>query len=206
MIGTGKFFVYLLLIINCFLFNVNAQYKWQYGFSWGMMKYDGDIGSDARSVSANAFNSGSSSYSSFSLHLGYRFNEFFNLELSSTYGQIGAADNKITGNSPSAINRRIRNIDFISIIAELSLLGEIYPTIIFETAPKQVTGKLRPYITAGIGFFFFLNIGLRSRDIHQAMHNHCSLSSFNAFMDQKLPEILIDNINVSNYKLFTLAF
>ncbi len=134
---------------------MKAQLPYEYGFSIGSMKYDGDVGSVNGSGFSAYLNNASKSKITGSLYLGYRPFEFITLRTSATIGSIEASDALLHGDDPSSQARKTRNIHFKSIIAELALTSEIYPTVLFDRSPLDVAGKLRPYITIGVAGFHF---------------------------------------------------
>jgi len=52
-----------------------------------------------------------------------------------------------------------RNLNFKSSILEANVMLELYPTVLFEDAPTEVTGRLRPYGVIGVGVFHFNPMG-----------------------------------------------
>ncbi len=80
--------------------------------------------------------------------LGFRF--------SLNYGSIEGADNTIKkGGGGDEQTRLARNLDFRSKIIEGTVMAEIYPTVLLEDEPDDVTGRLRPYAVIGLGAFHF---------------------------------------------------
>ncbi len=139
---------------------IEAQQKFEYGISIGGMKYEGDIGGRYGSGLGALNNSTSRSSFNASLYLGYRIAEILTIRVAGTYGGIQAADSLLSGNSPAILAKKTRNAHFKSIIAEGSLIAEIYPTALFEADPSVAMGKFRPYFLAGIGIFHFDPKGL----------------------------------------------
>ena len=139
---------------------LEAQQKFEYGISIGGMKYEGDIGGRYGSGLGALNNSTSRSSFNTSIFLGYRIAEFLVIRAAATYGGIQAADSLLSGDSPSILAKKTRNAHFKSIIAEGSLMAEIYPTVLFEANPSATMGKFRPYFLAGIGVFHFDPKGL----------------------------------------------
>jgi len=139
---------------------LRAQQKFEYGIAIGGMKYEGDIGGRYGSGLGSLNNSTSKSSFNASLYLGYRIAEFLIIRASATYGTVQAADSLLSGESPAILAKKTRNAHFKSIIAEGSLLAEIYPTVLFERDPSSLEGKFRPYVLAGIGIFHFDPKGL----------------------------------------------
>jgi hypothetical protein len=119
------------------------------------MKYDGDVGSVNGSGFSTFFNSASRTKPTGSLYLGYRPFEFITLRTSLTAGSIEAADALLTGSDPSTIAKKTRNIYFRSMIAEIGLGVEIYPTALFDRYSLDVAGKIRPYFTISTAAFHF---------------------------------------------------
>jgi hypothetical protein len=79
--------------------------------------------------------------------LGFRF--------SLNYGHIEGADNEIKGKGGDEETRLNRNLDFRSTIIEGTVMAEVYPTVLLEEDPEDVTGRLRPYGVIGLGLFHF---------------------------------------------------
>ncbi len=79
--------------------------------------------------------------------LGFRFS--FN------YGNIEGADNIIKPKGGDEVSRYDRNLDFRSVILEGTVMAELYPTVLLEDEPDDVTGRLRPYGVIGLGAFHF---------------------------------------------------
>lgn len=135
--------------------SMQAQLKFEYGFSVGSMKYEGDVGSVKGSGFATYFNSASRSKPTGSIYLGYRPFEFITLRTSLTAGSIEAADALLSGTDPYTLAKKTRNIYFKSMIAEIGFGVEIYPTVLFDRSALDVTGKIRPYFTVGAAGFHF---------------------------------------------------
>lgn len=138
---------------------VKAQ-SFEYGISLGGMKYEGDIGGRYGSGLGAFSNRSSKSSLNASVYLGYKIFNFLTLRASATYGGVQAADSLLSGDSPSILAKKTRNAHFKSMIAEGSLMAEIYPTILFESDPYTETGKIRPYFLIGYGIFQFNPMGL----------------------------------------------
>lgn len=146
------------ILLSVFFFTLEssqAQLKYEYGFSVGSMKYDGDVASVNGSGFSTLFNRASRSKPAASIYLGYRPFEFITLRASVTAGSIEAADALLTGTDPSTIAKKIRNIYFKSMIAEIGLGVEIYPTVLFDRYSLDVAGKIRPYFTINTAGFHF---------------------------------------------------
>jgi hypothetical protein len=139
---------------------IEAQQKFEYGISIGGMKYEGDLGGRYASGLGALNNSTSKSTFNASLYLGYRIAEFLTIRVAATHGGVQAADSLLSGDSPAILAKKTRNAHFKSIIAEASLMAEIYPTVLLESDPSSVAGKFRPYFLAGIGVFHFDPKGL----------------------------------------------
>lgn len=149
-----------IIFLGSAISTLEAQQKFEYGISIGGMKYEGDIGGRYGSGLGALNNSSSRSSFNVSLFLGYRIAEFLMIRAAATYGGVQAADSLLSGDSPAILAKKTRNAHFKSIIAEGSLMAEIYPTVLFESNPSSVTGKFRPYLLAGIGMFHFDPKGL----------------------------------------------
>lgn len=150
------------LLIGCTMLNSEAmaQQKFEYGISIGGMKYEGDLGGRYGAGLGAINNRTSKSTFNATAHLGYRIFNFITLRAELIYGGIQGADSLLVGNSPSIAAKKTKNAHFKSIIAEGALVAEIYPTVLFEKDPTSVTGKIRPYFLAGLGFFHFNPQGL----------------------------------------------
>jgi hypothetical protein len=79
--------------------------------------------------------------------LGFRF-EF-------SYGSVAGDDALIKAKGGSEEARLARNLDFRSKIVEGMVMAEIYPTVLLEDEPSDVTGRIRPYGAIGLGVFHF---------------------------------------------------
>ena len=87
--------------------------------------------------------------------LAYHPNELFAVRLALNFGTLEGDDAIIKPKGGLEEARLTRNSNFRSKFTEVFLLGEFYPTIIFEQDPSDKYRKFRPYAVAGIGGFKF---------------------------------------------------
>lgn len=149
-----------IIFLTTLATKIEAQQKFEYGISIGGMKYEGDLGGRYGSGLGALNNRTSRSSFNASLNLGYKIAGFLFFRAAATFGGIQAADSLLPGNNPSIMAKKTRNAHFKSIIAEGSLMAEIYPTVLFEANLSATMGKFRPYLLAGIGVFHFDPKGL----------------------------------------------
>lgn len=81
--------------------------------------------------------------------------ELIGARISLNYGRLSGDDAVIKGKGGLEEARRLRNLNFKTSVLELTVVGEIYPTVLFEADPTDVYHKIRPYGVAGIGAFRF---------------------------------------------------
>ena len=81
--------------------------------------------------------------------------ELVGIRLALNYGELTGDDAYIKGMGGLEEARRNRNLDFKTQITEAFVVGEIYPTVLFEDDPTDVWGRLRPYGLIGVGVFHF---------------------------------------------------
>lgn len=81
--------------------------------------------------------------------------EWIGARVSLNYGRLSGDDAVIKGKGGLEEARRLRNLNFKSSLLELFVVGEIYPSVFFESDPTDVFHKLRPYGVAGVGMFRF---------------------------------------------------
>lgn len=156
--STGLFKTLCLAAISFILQtgSLEAQSKFEYGFTYGPSNFLGDLGGNAgkggtflkdNMVSLTRFMTG--------FYVGYRPLEFVNFKISLNAGKVEGADSLIKGNGGLEEARKSRNQHFRSAITEATLTAEIYPTTIFEYDPGDVMHKIRPYVVLGVGLFHF---------------------------------------------------
>lgn len=80
--------------------------------------------------------------------------DWFGIRLSATYGAVAGDDALAPAAGGAEMDRKDRNLNFKSAIAEGSLQAEFYPTVFMEKY-AGLFHKLRPYITGGVGLFHF---------------------------------------------------
>lgn len=129
--------------------------KWEAGFSFGPMFFLGDLGGSAgigkpfvKDLDFPLTNLSKTLYGA------YYPSELFGLRLSINHGVLKGDDAKAPAKGGAEMDRLQRNLSFKTSILEANLLAEIYPTVLFEQY-EEMKGKLRPYVTAGIGYFKF---------------------------------------------------
>jgi hypothetical protein len=96
---------------------------------------------------------------SYGVFLAAHPSELFGFRLQLNIGKVEGDDSYIKGQGGLEEARLGRNLDFKSNISEGLLMGEIYPTVLFEDDRNDVTGKLRPYAVIGVGVFHFNPMG-----------------------------------------------
>ena len=127
--------------------------KWEAGFSFGPMFFLGDLGGSAgigkpfvKDLDFPLTNLSKTLYGA------YYPSEMFGLRLAINHGVLKGDDAKAPNKGGAEMDRLQRNLSFKSSILEGYLVGEIYPTVLFEKY-EEMKGKLRPYIAAGVGIF-----------------------------------------------------
>ncbi|HYF32929.1 MAG TPA: DUF6089 family protein [Chitinophagaceae bacterium] len=81
--------------------------------------------------------------------------ELYGARFAINWGRVAGDDAVIKGKGGLEEARKARNLNFKSSIFEAFVVGEIYPTVLFESDPTDVYHKLRPYGIAGVGVFHF---------------------------------------------------
>src|SRR6202035_3840655 len=95
----------------------------------------------------------------FGVYVAAHPSELLGIRLSANFGNIEGDDNYISNKGGEEVWRLNRNLNFKSSITEANLIFEVYPTVIFEDAPTELQGRLRPYGLLGIGVFHFNPMG-----------------------------------------------
>jgi hypothetical protein len=96
---------------------------------------------------------------SYGVYLAAHPNEVLGFRLSLNYGKVDGDDNYIKGKGGLEEARLARNLNFKSNIVEATFMAEVYPTVLFEDQPTELTGRLRPYGVIGVGVFHFNPMG-----------------------------------------------
>jgi hypothetical protein len=96
---------------------------------------------------------------SYGVYLAAHPNELLGFRLSLNFGKVEGDDNFIKAKGGEEEFRLARNLDFKSNITEGTFMAELYPTVLFEDQPTEVTGRLRPYGLIGVGVFHFNPMG-----------------------------------------------
>lgn len=89
-----------------------------------------------------------------SLYVGIMYKDMVGLRIEATFGNITAYDSILKPVAASTFGRYERNLSFRSSIAELVLIGEFHPLMLFDYSITQMP-HLSPYLLAGIGTFSF---------------------------------------------------
>lgn len=92
---------------------------------------------------------------SFGAYIAAHPNELIGFRLAINYGQLDGDDAYITPKGGYETARHNRNLDFKTNIAEAYFAAEIYPTVLLEDEPTDVTRRLRPYGLIGVGVFHY---------------------------------------------------
>jgi hypothetical protein len=126
------------------------------GFTVGPMVFMGDLGGHfGRGTSFLKDYNMKATKLSFGAFLAVHPSELVAFRLAINYGQLDGDDSYISPKGGYEVARHDRNLDFRTKIAEAFFAAEIYPTVLFEDQPTDVTGRLRPYGLIGIGVFHF---------------------------------------------------
>ncbi len=96
---------------------------------------------------------------SYGIYVAAHPSEVVGFRLSANIGKVDGDDNYVKPKGGLEEARLARNLDFKSNITEATLMMEVYPTVLFEDEPTEVTGRLRPYGLVGIGYFHFNPMG-----------------------------------------------
>ena len=84
----------------------------------------------------------------------YRYDIAFRLE--GTIGQVKAYDSILKAVAPTTSQRYERNLSFRSPIAEIMLVTELYPVLIFSHFNQdKFPSLIQPYVLGGLAFFHF---------------------------------------------------
>jgi hypothetical protein len=96
---------------------------------------------------------------SYGFYIAAHPNELLGFRLSVNFGKVDGDDNYIKAKGGLEEARLARNLDFKSNISEATFMAEVYPTVLFEDQPTELTGRLRPYGVIGVGMFHFNPMG-----------------------------------------------
>ena len=155
----GKCSVFLLcasLIYSSSYSQLSAGTYWEGGLTIAPSNFLGDLGGNAgkgttflkdNNLSMTRFFVGG--------FMAVHPSELFAARFSLNYGKIEGDDAVIKGKGGMEEARRMRNLNFKSSVLEAFVVGEVYPTVLFEADPTDVYHKIRPYALAGIGAFKF---------------------------------------------------
>lgn len=155
----GKCSVFLLcasLISFSAFSQLSAGTYWEGGLTIAPSNFLGDLGGNPGKGSTflkdNNFNQTRFFVGAFAA---VHPSELFGARFSLNYGRLSGDDAVIKGKGGMEEARRLRNLNFKTSILEAMVVGEIYPTVLFESDPTDVFHKVRPYGVAGIGAFRF---------------------------------------------------
>jgi hypothetical protein len=155
----GKCSVFLLcasLISFSAFSQLSAGTYWEGGVTIAPSNFLGDLGGNAGKGSTflkdNNFNQTRFFLGAFAAVYP---SELIGARISLNYGRLSGDDAVIKGKGGLEEARRLRNLNFKTSVLELTVVGEIYPTVLFEADPTDVYHKIRPYGVAGIGAFRF---------------------------------------------------
>jgi opacity protein-like surface antigen len=131
------------------------------GFTVGPMVFLGDLGGHAGKGTTfiKDYNMNTTKLAVGAYYAAYP-TQWLGFRLSLNYGNIEGSDADIKPKGGDEVTRLDRNLNFRSMIIEGSLLGEVYPTVLLEDDPEDVTGRLRPYGLIGFGAYHFNPQGL----------------------------------------------
>jgi hypothetical protein len=130
------------------------------GFTVGPMVFLGDLGGHVGKGTPflKDYNMNATKLS-YGVYLAAHPNELLGFRLSVNFGKVDGDDNYIKGKGGLEEARLARNLNFRSNISEATFMLELYPTVLFEDQPTEVTGRLRPYGVIGVGMFHFNPMG-----------------------------------------------
>jgi hypothetical protein len=139
---------------------LSAGNYFEAGFTVGPMVFLGDLGGHMGKGTPflKDYNMNATKLS-YGVYLAAHPNELLGFRLSVNFGKVDGDDNYIRAKGGEEEARLDRNLNFKSNISEATLMLELYPTVIFEDQPTEVTGRLRPYGVAGVGVFHFNPMG-----------------------------------------------
>jgi hypothetical protein len=148
-----------LLVINSFKGNAQSistsNGKLEIGLGIGPMFFVGDLGGSVGvgksfikdlDLPLTKLNKG--------LYLNYYATEWFGFRVAGNLGQIEGDDAQAPAKGGLEEDRRYRNLNFRSKIAEAYAAIEFYPTVFMEKY-DGLQGKIRPYVLGGAGIYHF---------------------------------------------------
>ncbi len=132
---------------------VEPELLWEAGVSAGVLNCLTDVGGGngagkkfIKDINWNQVQAGGSIFANASWHYS------FGIRLHASAGRVSGTDAVLKNSSGIARNRYLRNLQFRTNIAELSVAGEMYPLMLFTNRAVSV---LSPYLLAGVGGFYF---------------------------------------------------
>jgi hypothetical protein len=139
---------------------LSAGNYFEAGFTVGPMVFLGDLGGHIGKGTPflKDYNMNATKLS-YGIYLAAHPNEVLGFRLSVNFGKVDGDDNYIKGKGGLEEARLDRNLNFKSNISEVTFMAEIYPTVLFEDFPTELTGRLRPYGLIGVGMFHFNPMG-----------------------------------------------
>jgi hypothetical protein len=133
-----------------------AQERYEAGFSFGTMQYEGEVGGRFYSKLGDLTNKTSTPRMAMSGNVAFHYNDFLTFRSSITIGAVQAADQLLSpGVSPKLDYKISRNLSFRSSIAEFGLAAEFYPMPILQNGYIKEPGKLNPYLVVGFSGFLY---------------------------------------------------
>lgn len=151
-----KWGVFLIGLVLLVCQGTIGQERYEAGFSFGTMQYEGEMGRRFYSKIGDLTNRTPTPRIAMSGNLAFHYNEYVTLRSSITIGAVQAADRLLaTGLSPKLDYKIARNLSFRSSITEFGIAAELYPMPILQKGYIKEPGKLNPYIALGfLGFLF----------------------------------------------------
>jgi len=129
--------------------------QWDVAFNIGPSNFLGDVGGNKGKGTKflKDMNTGVTNIF-YGLHVTYYPAEWLGIRGSVNFGKLQGYDSLIKYEGGEEKSRKLRNLGFRSNISEVYLAAEVYPTVWFERR-EEMTGKIRPYFTVGIGSVHF---------------------------------------------------
>jgi hypothetical protein len=133
-----------------------AKNNTEAGFTIGPMVFLGDLGGHAGKGTTfiKDYNMNTTKLA-FGGYYAFYPAQWLGFRLSLNYGSIEGSDQTIKPKGGDEETRLARNLDFQSKIIEGTFMAEVYPTVLLEDEPDDVTARLRPYGVIGLGLFHF---------------------------------------------------
>ena len=123
------------------------------GIQTGLAGYGGDLGGPLGSKGLKNFESGLFR-AMFNINATHRMSSSISFRPGLTIGKLAGDDRSLKSGSASDPGLSNRNLNFRSTVAELSLLADVNPLFVFS-GYRENTHKFYPYMSAGIGLFYF---------------------------------------------------